>query len=144
MADIMELAKDWRNLPTSFEGREVLRDGDEVWVGDTLELGLPIVWLKHPNDTFVSYVIHTPGYDQSIGEHWCFNCHCQMNHRDNVWECPKCEETFEDDDLFLDDNTAPSEEASYRDEDERPEEEWFDNYYDNPHIPHHEDDFEGF
>lgn len=145
MADIRDFLNNWEELPYSFEGRDSLPDGDEIWRYETRWLGLPIIWLKHPNDTFDSYIVHTPGYDQPIGEHWCFNCHCQMVHNDTIWECPKCGDDFEDDDTFLDWNTAPTEEASYRDEDEHPEEEWYDNYYrDNPHIPHDEYDFDGF
>lgn len=147
MADIMELAKDWRNLPTSFEGREVLRDGDEVWVGDTLELGLPIVWLKRsiatiPED-FDYVVIHNKGYDEPTGEHWCWDCHTLLCNKGGKWVCPRCGDEFSDDEV--DTRTSPTEEASYPDDSIEPNDEWYDNYYrDNPHIPHDEYDFEGF
>lgn len=35
------LAKNWREHDCSFEGRDVLPNGDEVWIYTTLELGLP-------------------------------------------------------------------------------------------------------
>ena len=34
------LAKNWREHDYSFEGRDVLPNGDEVWIYTTLELGL--------------------------------------------------------------------------------------------------------
>ena len=43
------LAKNWREHDYSFEGRDVLPNGDEVWTYTTLELGLPVLWVKHPD-----------------------------------------------------------------------------------------------
>ncbi len=40
------LAKNWREHDYSFEGRDVLPNGDEVWIYTTLELGLPVLWVK--------------------------------------------------------------------------------------------------
>ena len=74
------LAKNWREHDYSFEGRDVLPNGDEVWIYTTLELGLPVLWVKHPDGSFDYRVLHTPGYDKPTGEHWCWNCHCQMVH----------------------------------------------------------------
>ena len=37
------LAKNWREHDYSFEGRDVLPNGDEVWIYTTLELGLPVL-----------------------------------------------------------------------------------------------------
>ena len=84
------LAKNWREHDYSFEGRDVLPNGDEVWIYTTLELGLPVLWVKHPDGSFDYRVLHTPGYDKLTGEHWCWNCHCQMVHHDDEWLCPKC------------------------------------------------------
>lgn len=44
------LAKNWREHDYSFEGRDVLPNGDEVWIYTTLELGLPVLWVKHQTD----------------------------------------------------------------------------------------------
>ena len=57
------LAKNWREHDYSFEGRDVLPNGDEVWIYTTLELGLPVLWVKHPDGSFDYRVLHTPGYD---------------------------------------------------------------------------------
>ena len=46
------LAKNWREHDYSFEGRDVLPNGDEVWIYTTLELGLPVLWVKHPDGSF--------------------------------------------------------------------------------------------
>lgn len=75
MSYMDELARKWREHDRSFEGRDVLPNGDEVWTYTTLELGLPVLWLKHPDGSFEYRVIHTPGYDQDTGEHWCWECH---------------------------------------------------------------------
>lgn len=64
MANIKELASHWKDFPYSYESRDELPDGDEVWVWDTLNLGLPVLWLKHSNGSFENWVIHTPGYDR--------------------------------------------------------------------------------
>ncbi len=48
MSYMDELARKWREHDRSFEGRDVLPNGDEVWTYTTLELGLPVLWLKHP------------------------------------------------------------------------------------------------
>ena len=66
MSYMDELARKWREHDRSFEGRDVLPNGDEVWTYTTLELGLPVLWLKHPDGSFEYRVIHTPGYDQDI------------------------------------------------------------------------------
>ena len=50
MSYMDELARKWREHDRSFEGRDVLPNGDEVWTYTTLELGLPVLWLKHPDD----------------------------------------------------------------------------------------------
>ena len=123
MADIRDFLNNWEELPYSFEGRDLLPDGDEIWRYDTLWLGLPVIWLKHPNNTFDSYVVHTPGYNQSTGEHWCFECHRKMLHQGSEWVCPECSNSLED--YEVDYNSAPTEEASYSDELE-PESEWYD------------------
>ena len=93
------LAKNWREHDYSFEGRDVLPNGDEVWIYTTLELGLPVLWVKHPDGSFDYRVLHTPGYDESTGEHWCWNCHCQMVHHDDEWLCPKCGDHIDDNDI---------------------------------------------
>lgn len=118
------LAKNWREHDYSFEGREVLPNGDEVWIYTTLELGLPVLWVKHPDGSFDYRVLHTPGYDESTGEHWCWNCHCQMVHHDDEWLCPKCGDHIDDNDIEL--LSSPTEEASYPDDDLEPEPEWYD------------------
>lgn len=52
------------------------------------------------------------------------------------------EEHYEED---VDLCSAPTEEASYADDELEPEEEWLDTYYrENPNIPHDEYDFDGF
>lgn len=118
------LAKNWREHDYSFEGRDVLPNGDEVWICTTLELGLPVLWVKHPDGSFDYRVLHTPGYDESTGEHWCWNCHCQMIHHDDEWLCPKCGDHIDDNDIDL--LSSPTEEASYPDDDLEPEPEWYD------------------
>jgi len=67
---IERLAKHWEDHNCSFDARDILPNGDEVWVYSTLELGLPVLWLKHPNGNLEHYVIHTEGYDKPTGEHW--------------------------------------------------------------------------
>lgn len=52
MSYMDELARKWREHDRSFEGRDVLPNGDEVWTYTTLELGLPVLWLKHPDGSF--------------------------------------------------------------------------------------------
>lgn len=52
--------------------------------------------MKHPDGSFDYRVLHTPGYDESTGEHWCWNCHCQMVHHDDEWLCPKCGDHIDD------------------------------------------------
>lgn len=136
-----ELAKNWRVHDCSYEGRDVLPNGDEVWVYSTLELGLPVLWVKHPDGSFEYRVIHTPGYDQPTGEHWCCDCHCQMEQHGELWVCPECESEIEERDIDI--ASSPTEEASYADDFE-PEPEWLDDYYENPHVPHNECDFDGF
>ena len=60
-----------------------------------------------------------------------------------IWRCPKCEEEHYEEDVDL--CSAPTEEASYADDELEPEEEWLDTYYrENPYIPHDEYDFDGF
>ena len=118
------LAKNWREHDYSFEGRDVLPNGDEVWTYTTLELGLPVLWVKHPDGSFDYRVLHTPGYDESTGEHWCWNCHCQMVHHDDEWLCLKCGDHIDDNDIDL--LSSPTEEASYPDDDLEPEPEWYD------------------
>lgn len=118
------LAKNWREHDYSFEGRDVLPNGDEVWIYTTLELGLPVLWVKHPDGSFDYRVLHTPGYDKLTGEHWCWNCHCQMVHHDDKWLCPKCGDHIDDNDIDL--LSSPTEEASYPDDDLEPEPEWYD------------------
>lgn len=148
MEYIEELAKNWKQYDYSFDAREILPNGDEAWVYSTLELGLPVLWLKHPDGSFEHYVIHTDGYDKPTGEHWCFWCHCQMERYENIWKvpiwrCPKCKEEHYEEDVDL--CSAPTEEASYADDELEPEEEWLDTYYrENPYIPHDEYDFDGF
>ena len=119
-----ELAQNWRAHDCSFEGRDVLPNGDEVWVYNTLELGLPVLWVKHPDGTFDYRVIHTPGYDQETGEHWCEDCHCQIDHHGELWICPRCGNEIEDRDIEI--LSSPTEEASYTDDNLEPEPEWFD------------------
>ena len=139
---IERLAKHWEDHNCSFDARDTLPNGDEVWVYSTLELGLPVLWLKHPNGNLEHYVIHTEGYDKPTGEHWCFGCHCQMERYEDIWRCPECGDELYDEDVEL--CSAPTEEASYSD-DVEPEEEWLDTYYkENPHIPLDEYDYEGF
>lgn len=128
MADIRELAKDWQNLPVSFEGRDVLPDGDEVWVGDTLELGLPIVWLKRsvatsPRD-FEYMIVHTKEYQEPTGEYWCWNCHLPLVHKHGKWICPNCNAEFSE--ANVDSLAPPTEEASYADDLITPNDEWYD------------------
>lgn len=119
------LAKNWREHDCSFEGRDVLPNGDEVWIYTTLELGLPVLWVKHPDGSFDYRVLHTPGYDEPTGEHWCWNCHCQMvHHDDDEWLCLKCGDHIDDNDIDL--LSSPTEEASYPDDDLEPEPEWYD------------------
>lgn len=122
MADIRDLADHWQDFPYSYESRDELPDGDEVWVWDTLNLGLPVLWLKHPNNTFDCKVIHTPGYDAPSGEHWCFDCHTLMERHGSEWVCRKC--GIEVDDRDIDAYAGPTEEASYNDELD-PEPEWY-------------------
>ena len=52
MSYMDELVRKWREHDRSFEGRDVLPNGDEVWTYTTLELGLPVLWLKHPDGSF--------------------------------------------------------------------------------------------
>lgn len=144
---IKKLAKNWKDYPCSFDSREVLPNGDEVWVYSNLELGLPVLWIKHSDGNFEHYVIHTKDYDKPTGEHWCFGCHCKMERYENIWKCPiwrcpECNEEFYEEDIDL--SSAPTEEASYDDYVE-PEEEWMDTYYrENPYIPKDEYDYDGF
>lgn len=56
MEYIEELAKNWKQYGYSFDAREILPNGDEAWVYSTLELGLPVLWLKHPDGSFEHYV----------------------------------------------------------------------------------------
>lgn len=142
MSYIDELARNWREHDCSFKGRDVLPNGDEVWTYNTLELDLPVLWVKHPDGTFEYQVIHTPGYDQPTGEHWCWDCHCKLEYNDNIWKCPKCGDEIEDQEIDI--LSSPTEEASYPDDNLEPESEWLNEYYENPHIPHDEYDFEGF
>ena len=57
-----ELAMRWREYDYPFEARTVLPNGDEIWTYTTFELGLPVLWVKHPDGSFEYRVIHTPGY----------------------------------------------------------------------------------
>ncbi len=71
------------------------------------------------------------GYDKPTGEHWCFWCHYQMERYENIWKvpiwrCPKCGEEHYEEDVDL--CSAPTEEASYADDELEPEE-WLDTYY---------------
>lgn len=142
MGIIDKLASHWKDYDYSFEGREVLSNGDEVWTYETLELGLPVLWLKHPDGSFEYRVIHTKDYDKPTGEHWCLDCHCQVERHDGIWICLNCGEEFYDE--YVDLETAPSEEASYPD-DLEPEDNWRDDYiYTNPYEPQTEYDFDGF
>ena len=121
MANIKELASHWKDFPYSYESRDELPDGDEVWVWDTLNLGLPVLWLKHSTGSFENWVIHTPGYDRPTGEHWCWNCHCQMIQHGEVWVCTGCGDEISEEDI--DSLSSPTEEASYSDELD-PDPEW--------------------
>lgn len=147
MEYIEKLARHWKDYDCSFEARTVLSNGDEVWVYSTLELGLPVLWIKHLDGSFENYVIHTPGYDRPTGEHWCYDCHCKMEHYEDIWKCPiwhcpKCGEELYEEDVNM--CSAPTEEASYSD-DLEPEEEWLDTYFrENPYTPVDEFDFDGF
>lgn len=124
MSYIDELARNWREHDCSFEGRDVLPNGDEVWTHTTLELGLPVLWMKHPDGSFDYRVIHTPGYDRDTGEHWCWDCHQMLNRVGNTWTCPGCGNEVNDREIDI--LTSPTEEASYPDDNLEPEPEWMD------------------
>ena len=147
MSYIDDLARHWQDFDCSFEARTELENGDEVWMHDTYNLGIPVLWVKHNDGSFEYRVIHTHGYNRPTGEHWCLNCHCLVEQHGNFWECPDCKETFSE--ASVEENTAPTEEACYTITGEldnlQPEPEWEDSYqYDNPYIPKDEYDWEGF
>ena len=124
MANINELAAHWQDFPYSYDSRDELPDGDEVWVWDTLNLGLPALWLKHPDGSFENWIVHTPGYDRPTGEHWCWNCHHQMAQHGDVWVCTECGDEIDDEDINA--LSSPTEEASYPEDSVEPEPEWMD------------------
>ena len=119
-----KLAENWREYDCSYEGRDVLPNGDEVWVYTTLELGLPVLWVKHPDGSFEYRVIHTPDYDRDTGEHWCWNCHCMLKRFGDFWRCSRCGDEINNDEIDI--LSSPTEEASYPDDNLEPEPEWFD------------------
>lgn len=124
MSYMDELVRKWREHDRSFEGRDVLPNGDAVWTYTTLELGLPVLWLKHPDGSFEYRVIHTPGYDQDTGEHWCWECHKMLVHCGDIWKCNQCGNEIENQDIDI--LSSPTEEASYPDDNLEPESEWLD------------------
>lgn len=117
-----ELARNWREYAYGFEGRDVLANGDEIWTYTTLELGLPVLWVRHPDDSFEYRVIHTPDYDQDTGEHWCWSCHKMLTRVGDVWRCAQCGDEIED--CYIEVLSSPTEEASYPDDNLEPEPEW--------------------
>ena len=138
-----ELVMRWREYDYPFEARTVLPNGDEIWTYTTFELGLPVLWVKHPDGSFEYRVIHTPGYDEDTGEHWCWECHSILTRCGDVWRCSQCGNEI--DDVDIDVFSSPTEEASYPTDYLEPEPEWLDDcYHKNPHIPRNEYDFDGF
>lgn len=121
MANIKELASHWKDFPYSYESRDELPDGDEVWVWDTLNLGLPVLWLSTRMAHLRIGSFTRPDMIVRQAEHWCWNCHCQMIQHGEVWVCTGCGDEISEEDI--DSLSSPTEEASYSDELD-PDPEW--------------------